>query len=336
MIRPASVADMWSMRRKPRRRIFFYNDTLLASSYHPYLQACSSLLDPLTTHSDQVTLVLRDHGVRGYLQARRHPNTAELDLQFLTAYSRRNAPPLRDGEIFFRLIEDLLKRAGKHHLQRVFATVGARAADLTEVLRQLGFQPFTQQSIWMLPEPVVEVGSALVALRHQSRRDAWAIHQLYCSLTPRHVLQAELRDSTSWLLPRAQQWMRHRERGWVLGDDQSIVGHIGVKTGSRGYVLRMMIAEHLRSDTAAMVRYVLAQLHEQRPIFVVLRSYQSELSSVLEDLGFVERGEQTLFVKQLAIVQRQPSFLPTLRRNERSEGGLPTTAVAPAQREAEA
>jgi hypothetical protein len=101
-------------------------------------------------------------------------------------------------------------------------------------------------------------------------------------------------------------------------------------------VVRLMIADHVRSDTAALVRYVLGQLHEQRPIFLVLRSYQSELRGPLEELGFVERGEQTLFVKHLAIIQRQPSFLPALRRNERAEGGLPTTAVAPAKCEAEA
>ncbi len=74
-----------------------------------------------------------------------------------------------------------------------------------------------------------------------------------------------------------------------------------------------------------MVRYVLSQLHDRRPVFAIIRSYQGELRMALEELGFVERGEQTMFVKQLAILQRQPSFLPALLRSAQGEGALPST-----------
>ncbi len=88
--------------------------------------------------------------------------------------------------MFYRLIEEYLQRAGNDRTERVFATLGARSADVIEGLRQLGFQPYAQQVVWMLSEPVVEAGSSMVALRRQNRRDAWAIQQLYTSLTPRH------------------------------------------------------------------------------------------------------------------------------------------------------
>ena len=331
MIRPAIVADMWALRRKPLRRIFFYNDALLASYYHPYLLALHSMLDPMGM--DQQTLVLRDRGVRGYLQARRRSTKAEIELQFLTAYTRRGRSRLGDGDIFFRLVEALLKRAGSHKVERVFATVGARAADVIEVLRQLGFQSYAQQSVWMLAEPSVEAGSSIVALRRQLRRDAWAIHQLYTSVTPRYVQQAELRESTSWQMSRTRQWLRGRERGWVLGDDQSLTVHIHLRTGSRGHVLHVMVAPHLRTEAAAMVRYVLSQLHDRRPVFAVIRSYQGELGAALAELGFVERGEQTIFVKQLALMQRHPAFLPALLGSEQREGAMSISTVAAMQRD---
>lgn len=333
MIRPAIVADIWALRRKPRRRIFFYNDALLASYYHPYLLALRSMLDPMGL--DQQTLVLRDHGVRGYLQARRRVSKTEVDLQFLTAYGRRGRSRLSDGEVFFQLIEKLLKRAGSHGIERVFATLGARAADVTEVLRQLGFQPYAQQMVWMLAEPAVEAGSSIVALRRQTRRDEWAIHQLYSSVTPRHVQQAELRQSTSWHLSRTRHWFRSRERAWVLGDDQSLTVYLHVRTGSRGHVLHVMMAPHLRMEAASMVRYVLSQLHDQRPIFAVIRSYQGELRTALEELGFIERGEQTIFVKQLALVKRQPALLPALLRTEQAEGASPILTLAAMERDAD-
>jgi hypothetical protein len=137
-----------------------------------------------------------------------------------------------------------------------------------------------------------------------------------------------MRDSDSWLPSRTRQLFKPNERGWVLGDDQALTTHMHVKTGSRGHVLRIVIAPHLREEAPAMVRYVLSQLHDRRPIFVVLRSYQGELGAALEELGFVERGEQTAYVRQLAILQRQPAFLPKLLRAEQGEGAMSISTVA--------
>ena len=313
---------MWALRRKPSRRIYFYNDALLASTYHPYIQTLRGLLDPIGARSDHLTLVLRDHGLRGFLQAHRRSTETEVDLQFLTAYGHRHQLRMGDGDVFFQLLEALIQRVANHQVQRVFAAVGHRSTDVIEVLRQLGFQPYTQQSIWMLAEPVVEVGSSMVALRRQTRQDAWALHQLYLSLTPRVVQQAELRESSSWEYSPRRRWIQLRERRWVLGDDKELTVHLQLCTGPRGHVLRPMIAPHLGADAAAMVRYMLTQIHEQRPVFAIIRAYESHLRGTLEELGFVERGEQTLFVKQLALMQRQSLFAPTLRPIEQGEGAM--------------
>lgn len=287
-------------------------------------------MDPMGSSANQKTLVLRDRGLRGYIQARRRSNHREIDLQFLTAFDHAGREGQSDGELFYRLIEDLLKRAGSHKIERVFATVGSRADDVVEVLRQLGFQPYAQQAVWMLPEPSVEAGSTIVALRRQQRRDAWPIHQLYSSITPRHVQQAELRDSDSWQTLRSRPMFRGPERAWVLGDDQALTVHLQLRTGSRGHVLQMLVAPHLRAEAAAMVRYVLSQLHDQRPVFAVVRSYQSELETALDELGFVMRGEQTLYAKHLAILQRQSVFRPALLRREQPEGAISVSTIASA------
>ncbi len=115
----------------------------------------------------------------------------------------------------------------------------------------------------------------------------------------------------------------------MLGDDQELTGYLQLHTGPRGHVLRPMIAPHLAADGAAMVRYMLTQIHEQRPIFAIIRAYESHLRGTLEELGFVERGEQTLFVKQLALMQRQSIFAPPLRQVEHREGSM---AIAVEQR----
>jgi len=253
----------------------------------------------------------------------------------MTVYGRRHQPPVSDGDAFFQLTEAMLRRAGDRQTQRIFATVSTRATDLIEVLRQLGFQPYAQQSIWMLAHPSIEAGSSMVAFRRQGRRDVWAINQLYSSVTPRHVQQAELRESSSWQLPRANPWLRDRERGWVLGNDQSLTVHVQVRSGPRGHVMHIMLAPHHLAETAAMLRYVLTQLQDDRPVFAILRTYQTELRSALDELNFVERGEQTLLVKHLALRQHQPSFLPNLRRPEQAEGALSISTLAIPKRDAE-
>ncbi|HEX6289590.1 MAG TPA: hypothetical protein VFZ66_10395 [Herpetosiphonaceae bacterium] len=313
MIRPAMVADLWALRRRPQRRIFFYTETMLANSYRPFVVSLRSMLGPLG--NDMVTLVLRNGGLRGFIQAHKRAHAPEIDISYLAGFTSHSSH-IPDGDVWFSLTENLIERAGHARIERVFAAVGHRFEDMTEILRQLGFQPYTQQQIWMLPEPMIQEGSALMALRRQLRRDAWPIHQLYMRVTPRHVQHAELRQSTSWQLPMPRRRLGWCERGWILGNDQSLQMHIHVLTGPRAHVLRPMFEPEIRQQAATMLRYALSHISEPRTVFAVIRGYQSEIGSALEELGFKLRGEQTLFVKHLVVPQRHAVRVPALLRTE--------------------
>src|SRR3712207_22455 len=163
---------------------------MLAHNYRPFVVSVRSALGPLG--NDLLTLVYCDGGVRALLQAHKRPAAPELDLSYLASFASSERPA-SDGDIWFRLVEHLIERAGHARIERIFAAVNQRSEDVSEVLRQLGFQPYTQQQIWTLPEPSVEPGSSLLALSKQRRRDAWPIQQLYERITPQHVRQAELR-----------------------------------------------------------------------------------------------------------------------------------------------
>lgn len=312
MVRPATLADLWALRRRPQRRIYFYTEAMLANGYRPFWISLRSATAPMG--DDVATLVLRNGGLRGFLQAHKRPNAPEVDLVYLAGMATRDHS-VPDGDVWHALVRDAIERAGQARIERIFAAVGQRFDDIAEVLRQLGFQPYAQQQIWMLPEPALEVGTALVALRRQHRRDAWPIHQLYTRVTPRHVLQAEMRQSTAWQLPRPRRRIGWRERGWVLGNDAALQTYIHVTTGPRAHVLRMLLDPEARDQAAAMIRYALSQLSEPRMVFAVVRGYQSELATALAELGFRARGEQTLFAKHLAISERQAVRVPGLVPN---------------------
>ncbi len=298
------------MRRRPQRRIFFYTDAMLVNSYRPFVVSMRSMLGPMG--DDLTTLVCNDGGMRGFLQAQKRPHVPELDITYVAGYIVRNNR-LPNGDVWYRLAENLLERAGQARIERVFAAVVSRHEDVTEILRQLGFQPYATQQIWALHEPVIEAGTALIMLQRQNRRDTWPIHQLYTRVTPRHVLQAELRRAESWQLPLTRRHIGWRERGWLLGEDGRLDVQIHALTGPRAHVLRPMLDPASREHAPAVLRYTISQLHQPRTVFAVLRGYQSELGEVLSELGFRQRGEQTLFVKQLAIQQRQTARVPLLR-----------------------
>lgn len=323
MIRPATAADLWALRRRPQRRVFFYTEAMLASSYRPFVVSVRSALGPMG--DDVTTLLLRDGGLRGFVQTHKRSHAPELDISYLAGFAGRDNR-LPNGDVWFKLVENLIERAGQARIERVFAAVGHRFDDMAEILKQLGFQPYTHQQIWMLPEPSIKAGTALVALRRQHRRDAWPIHQLYSRITPRHVQQAELRRAESWQLPRPKRRIGWRERGWVLGDDQMLNMHAHALTGPRAHVLRLLLEPDVRHDASAMLSYAISQLNEQRTVFAVLRGYQSELGGPLEELGFKLRGEQTLFVKHLVVPQRQLARVPALLR---TESGLEPVTTLP-------
>ncbi len=320
LIRPATAVDLWALRRRPQRRVFLYTEAMLAHNYRPFVVSVRSVLGPLG--SDFVTLVFNDDGMCSFLQAQKRPHAPELDLAYLASFNS-GKHTMSDGDAWFKLVEDLLERAGQARIERVFAATTQRFYDATEVLKQLGFHPYAQQHIWTLPQPSVKAGSALLALRQQHRHDAWAIQQLYEQITPRHVKQAELRRSTAWQLPRPRRRLGWRERGWVLGTDDALHMYIHVLTGPHGHVVRPLCDPAVRQDAAAMLRYILSQINEPRTVFAVIRGYQSELGVALEEVGFKLLAEQTLFAKQLTVSQHQPALVPGLLRPETGLESLP-------------
>ncbi len=106
---------------------------MLASSYQPLIVSGRSMLGPLG--NEQVTLVLRDNGVRGFVQAHKRPHFPEIDVSYLATFRSRDGTAL-DGDTTFRMLEGLIERAGHARIERIFATVVPRFDDMAEVLRQ--------------------------------------------------------------------------------------------------------------------------------------------------------------------------------------------------------
>lgn len=310
MIRPVTLSDLWALRRKGRAQITLYNEALLTQSHNPGLYALRGAL--VGPGRDGSTWVFRERGVAAFIQAQGRNGRPEQDITYLAVHgaSERGTPSNHD--MWFRVLEQLCAQAARSHVQRLYAPLSHQQEELREVFRQVGFQCYTRQTILQLAGPDWDQGTTLAPMRAQSRRDSWAIHKLYGSVTPHLVQYAEARTARAWTLPLAQRWNRRRRRGWVLGPDDNLLAYLHATSGPLAHVLTLLIRPDVRDIVSDVLRFGLAQLQDSRAVYLILREYQEELLAPLQDLGFQPIGEQSLLVKSTVIPVRRAVLLPSL------------------------
>lgn len=311
MIRPVTLGDLWAFRRKVRSQVVLYNEGLLAQPHNPFLYALRCAL--LGAGRDGSSFVFRERGVAALVQFQGRSGRPEQDVVYLAVArsSERSIIP-SDHDIWFRVLEQQCAQAARSHVQRIYASLGHHQEELREVFRQLGFSGYARQTILQLVGPDWDQGTTLAPMRAQSRRDAWAIHKLYGSITPRLVQHAEARSARAWMLPLAQRWNRRRRHAWVLGPDDNLVAYLHATSGPTAHVLTLLIRPDIRESVGDVLRFGLAQLQDARSVYLILREYQEELLAPLQDLGFQPIGEQTLLVKSTVSPVRRSLLLPAL------------------------
>lgn len=324
MIRSVRMSDLWALQRKPRSSVMLYNEDLLAAPYRPRWFTLQRTVQGSSPAG--AALVLEDQGVQALVHAMSRRQRLELDIVMLTAYGTSHRAPT-DPDLWFRLLETLCVQAGQHHIQRLYAGLSQRHDELREIFRQLGFHCYAQQTVMRLEGPDWDQGTSLAAMRPQTQRDIWSIHQLYGALTPRHVQQAEAREARSWKLPIAQRWHRKQRRAWLLGSNDSLDAYLSLTSGSAAHVMSMLIRPEAREITTSVLRFALGQISDERPVYLLLRDYQSELMLPASDLGFQPIGEQALLVKQTTVTVRRPILAPALEPHIEPRAPLPTISL---------
>lgn len=191
------------------------------------------------------------------------------------------------------LLEGLARQAGAHGSHVVLAEVEEHSP-LFEALRHAGFSVFTWQRIWhvhSLPGgesgPVWELASEL---------DHLAVRNLIHTLIPPLVQSAETFPASL-------------SEGWVLFQQQEVLGFAAPVFGPRGIVVHPLLHPAVEDVTAALRGLISAMPFVLgRPVYVVVRAYQSYLESALESLGAESGPRQAVLVKHLTSLQRRPAF----------------------------
>ncbi len=302
-----------------------HDESLLVQPHQPLWFAMRCFMEG--TGRDRTMAVFHDRGLRAFVQARGREGRPEQDIIYLAAYGFSKHVLPSDYDIWFRLLEQTCVSAGHSQIQRLYTAIWSQQGELREIFRQLGFQAYLRRTVLQLSGPDWDQGTTLALMRNQSRRDSWAIHKLYGVVAPHLVQQAEVRTPRTWTRPLTPRWRQRRQRGWVLGPQDDLIAYLRLTSGPVAHLLTLLIHPDAREQAASVLRFGLAQIHDDRPAYLLLAEYQSELLIPAENLGFQPVGEQILLMKSTVIPVRKSLLLSAFELNLEPRVTVPHISV---------
>lgn len=207
------------------------------------------------------------------------------------------------------VLEELLHHgvvaAGLEGTKRLYSHVPTSSPILAS-FRRCGFAPYTTETI--LGARMMPVPSGPTRGRRQLSNDVWSIHQLYLGSVPRQVQYAEALTSHHWDIER-QGWSGTTRNGWLVEDGYQAVGYVKVASSHRAHTLEFMMHPDHRNRFPDLIGTVAKDLRSRlaRPTRVIVRNYQHEYLSYLDEIGFTVQLEQELHVKYTTAPVRAPA-----------------------------
>jgi len=199
-----------------------------------------------------------------------------------------------------QLLEFSVKRAGYRGVKRLFAKVPGDCP-IREAFDRVGFETYMAEDIFALDGPL-DASPECDQMREQEPGDTWAVHQLYHAAVPKDVQFAEAWTSHQWDTV-GRKHTSASERSFVLEDGHQIAAHARVRTGAKAAAIDVMYQPEYRqvldSFCGSVVDRAIRDEGATR-VFIAVRAYQSELITVLAEMGFARVGQQDLLVKYTA------------------------------------
>jgi hypothetical protein len=202
-----------------------------------------------------------------------------------------------------------VRAAGLRGVRRLFARVPV-GHPLIESMRRSGWSPYSRETVFRA-ERITARSRVVQGLRKQEPADTWAIHQLYAHSVPRQIQEIEALTSQVWHIDQRRRRRKGvRRSGWLLEDGGTLSGYGRLSKGSRAGMIDIVVAPGDRRRFAALLDGIAVAPSPQRTIYCALRAYLLDLRDELTDRGFVEVGEQELFIRYTTAAARAPALDP--------------------------
>jgi hypothetical protein len=241
----------------------------------------------------------------GMAQMRRRPRRSEHVVVFL-------APALTSGNrshaVWQRLLAHLCVKAGEEGGQRLYAGLPAGGEEY-QIFRHVGFVAYAQEHVYELATaPRGMEGVNPLPMRRQRSDDSWGMQQLYASVTPRAIQNAEGSAQTQWEVGGRRWTGSPYRRGYVWETMDEIAAALHIRSTRAGHWLRMLLHPDLLDQSDALLAASLSRvrLAPGQKLYVAVRTYEAGVSAALVAWGFQPVGTQTLAVKHTTVWAREP------------------------------
>jgi hypothetical protein len=202
------------------------------------------------------------------------------------------------------LIEYMTTLSGERGALRLLADVDERT-QVFEILHKCGFAIYTRQRVWQITSTLPGNPPAN-NWRAATSRDVIPIRSLYNNLVPALVQQAEPFSSRP-------------PNGLVCYQKDELLAYVELQRGRRGIWAHPFVhpdAENVPERFIDLLSKIPGR--KTRPMYFCVRSYQSWLEPVIEELGAEAGLRQAVMMKQLATPQKvaRPFALPALEKGK--------------------
>jgi hypothetical protein len=257
------------------------------------------------------TLVMREMfngtNLSGFVQYLESRGAPEADIVFCAPAIDATDRARSIQFIWQKLLGQLVMRVGDRGCQRVYARVVDGAPEL-EVFWQLGFSAYARERVYVHNSPAVPVNPSRARLwKPQRTRDIWGVGQLYASVTPKLVQQAENLPRSDYLAPYRDGFGRGVDRRYVWANHDEPSASLRLIRGRAGCWLKLIthprVFERVDELLQDAVRLVPADVQR---LYISVREYQSELEGAILRAGFTWMATEMLMVKHTTVLAKKP------------------------------
>ncbi|HEX6513341.1 MAG TPA: GNAT family N-acetyltransferase [Chloroflexota bacterium] len=322
MIRPVRYRDLAAINSLYRVAGSGFSDWHASPSPQTWPSTHGTLMESLLPARSAHTYVLEEGGqVFGFIQARPRSSYDKWDIIRLVATGEHPA------DLWHRLLEYVCVAAGNRRVTKLFANVPEEAEEL-EIFRQIGFYRFTTEEALSLPLSERGVVPPMPApLRPAEARDSFHILQLYNSVTPKNVQQAEGLTARDYEPPRGfmSSWLQRFGLAqdspdtlwtWVAEEDGKIFAWFQLRWREGRCRMSFLVHPDRRQEFPELRDYIVGTARATRPcvLGVQVREYQQEMAPLFEEIGFQTNGRHLLLVKHIAVQVMERRLTPVLTR----------------------
>ena len=250
------------------------------------------------------------------------------------AYLLSIAPRLDGDEgrsLWHRLLGHLMSVAAERGFCSLYVSAEEASPEL-EAWTEIGFSVYAREEILRLSPDACPQTTAWPDVRPEHEGDRWAIGQLYRSVTPHLVQQAELAGRPVETASSYHPPIFNHGEGFVLSNGADVVGYGHLIFGQRGHWLTLMVDPGVGEQRIGrLIDYALALLdyYPLYPVYCAIRHYQEGLLGPLQARNFQPFSTQCCLVKHTAVRVTESTRVVVSGWENRVQA--PTTTISPSE-----